>query len=427
MPPPTSRLQNSIDRIATETFDLWYEYAEDYYTLRAVPHLSKTLPALAKVNRVYNGVPLRVWLCQQLSNEGHKRRLALKAIENMDKEAATPEVLAALRELLKDKDEDVRFDVAGALGNMEEKAKIPEVLEELRELLKDKDEDVRYNAAKALEKMGERENIPEVSEPLLRLLKPFDYPDEKVRKLLKDDSGNAFHSVSNALGLLESKDWNVRRSAAKTLGSMSERVTTTAVLAGLVKLLNDEQCGARLYVGEALELIWKAGGRYFDNEECLFVRELARGKCPRLLPRRHWFIMDAQQITESLYSLAAQQAVVVSVRADTFPQNKSSRLRQTNLHLLILPELANPFAALPDGVARYRRLLERSGAELAERLLAVSEPVVCLMGGTGERETLEVLGDYLTALGWGRLTVPQVAQKRSNLVYRLLKRYIPRL
>jgi HEAT repeat protein len=73
--------------------------------------------------------------------------------------AATPEVLQALRERLRDKDGDVRRAAAEALGAMGAAAATSEVLQALTELRdKDEDEYVREAAALALGKMGEAED-----------------------------------------------------------------------------------------------------------------------------------------------------------------------------------------------------------------------------------------------------------------------------
>jgi HEAT repeat protein len=64
--------------------------------------------------------------------------------------AATPEFLAALTQLLRDPERDVRTEAAEAVGRLGAAAATPEVLTALPPLLRDPQDDVRKAAARAL-------------------------------------------------------------------------------------------------------------------------------------------------------------------------------------------------------------------------------------------------------------------------------------
>jgi len=142
------------------------------------------------------------------------RREAARALGRMGEAAATPEVVGALiQRLREDEDWVVRMNAAEALGMMGPAAATLEVLGALAQRLReDEDWRVRYEAARTLGRMGEAAAQPEALGALIQCLR-------------KDEA------------------WWVRTTAAWALGRMGAAAATPEVVEALAERLREDKAG----------------------------------------------------------------------------------------------------------------------------------------------------------------------------------------
>jgi hypothetical protein len=119
--------------------------------------------------------------------------------------------LEPLIKALKDKDWNVRYDAAYALGDIGDKRAV----EPLIKALGDEHMDVRYAAVYALAKIGDKRAV----EPLIKALKD---KEGYVRDIAAEALGNIGdkRAVEPLIKALKDKDWNVRESAAYALDEL---------------------------------------------------------------------------------------------------------------------------------------------------------------------------------------------------------------
>ncbi len=198
-------------------------------------------------------------------------QVRLKAAEaSLGPESQTPEVLAALIELLQDQDTQIRTAAARALGRMGTKAR--EAVPDFAEALHDPEPIVRAAAAQALGKMG-----PEAKEAVPALIKAlgdkssyaqrqvfntgprgdivaFGNRDVYVRVVAAEALGKMGPEAADAIpalqALLKDEQASVREMGAEVLGQMGEQAA--AAIPALRELLRDEQVPVRTKAAEVL-------------------------------------------------------------------------------------------------------------------------------------------------------------------------------
>jgi HEAT repeat protein len=267
-------LSTLMDHLTTCAFSLWWQH-QVRYTEAAVPHLTRTLPALGEVQRQLVGAPLLEGLCQRL-HEGNKRtRLcAAQALGLMGSAVAHhPGVLSALLYgVLHDKDERVRRSAAQALGQIGgAAAQHPEVLPALLDALGNPGAGGRVEAAQALGLMGW--TAMQHAEVLPALLAALRDGDKRVRGeatlALGQIGAVAQHSevLPVLLDALRGVDKDIRMYAVQALGQMGDTAVQHAeVLPALLAALRDEDERVR---GEAAKALGRMRSDTVQHAEVL--------------------------------------------------------------------------------------------------------------------------------------------------------------
>ena len=197
------------------------------------------------------------------------RQKAAEVLGKMGTAAATPKVVQALTERLReDENKGVREAAARALGRMETAAATPEVLQALTERLReDAAKEVRWAAVWALEKMGEAAATPEVLQALTERLREDAAKDVRwvaAWALGKMGPAAATPEVLQALTerLREDEDWGVRWEAAGALGQMGKAAATPEAIQALAeRLLQDESMWVRQAAAGALGKMGRAAAQ----------------------------------------------------------------------------------------------------------------------------------------------------------------------
>ncbi|CAG1994183.1 unnamed protein product [Fusarium graminearum] len=222
-------------------------------------------------------LPDRV-LCDVLSISG-KKKVVLGALGSSER-VFSHSITTALTQLLKDKDSDVRYYAAEAIGN--QSILSDTTVATLMELLKDEDSDIRSSAARAIGKQSIL--LDTTVAALVELLKD---EDSSVRssaaraignqsilsdtivaalvELFKDKDSDVRYYAARAIGnqsilsdttvatlveLIKDKDSDIRSSAARAIGKQSILLDTT--VAALIKLLKHEDRSVRYHAAEAV-------------------------------------------------------------------------------------------------------------------------------------------------------------------------------
>ena len=166
------------------------------------------------------------------------RYAAAEAIGNIGGEAELPTLLKALD----DKDSEVRYSAVGAIGNIGGEAELPALLKALDDL-DDKDSEVRESAAWAIGNIGGEAE-------LLALVKALDDEDSYVRrqvvKAIGKIGGKA--ALPALLKALDDKDRQVRRQVVDAISNIGGQ----AALPALVKALDDKDSSVRRQVVDAI-------------------------------------------------------------------------------------------------------------------------------------------------------------------------------
>ncbi|KAF6803004.1 hypothetical protein CMUS01_15208 [Colletotrichum musicola] len=184
--------------------------------------------------------------------------------------------MAALVELFKNEDSDVRWSAADALGKQSTLSDT--TIAALVGLFKDEDSDVRLSAADAI---GKQSTLSDTT--IAALVGLFKDKDSDVRRSAADALGKQ-STLSDAtmaalVGLFKDEDLDVGRSAANALGNQS--TLSDATIAALMELFKDEYSDIRSSAARAIgkqstlsDTTIAALVELFKNEDC-YVRASA--------------------------------------------------------------------------------------------------------------------------------------------------------
>ena len=166
------------------------------------------------------------------------RASAAEALVKIGAPAVEPLIAA-----LKDKDSDVRYAAAKALGEIKD----PRAVEPLIAALKDESSSVRRAAAEALGKIGD----PRAVEPLIAVPKDY-YSGVRyaVTKALVKIGAPAVEPLIAALKDKDSKDSDVRQAAAEALGEIKDPRAVEPLIAALKDGDSDVRKAAAKALGE---------------------------------------------------------------------------------------------------------------------------------------------------------------------------------
>ncbi|CEF84083.1 unnamed protein product [Fusarium graminearum] len=189
-------------------------------------------------------LPDRV-LCDVLSISG-KKKVVLGALGSSER-VFSHSITTALTQLLKDKDSDVRYYAARAIGK--QSILSDTTVAALVELFKDKDSDARYHAAEAI---GKQSTLSDTT--VAALMELFKDKDRSIRssaaRAIGKQSILSDTTVAALMELFKDKDRSVRSSAAEAIGKQSILSDTT--VAALIELIKDKDSIARSYAAEAI-------------------------------------------------------------------------------------------------------------------------------------------------------------------------------
>ncbi|KAF6783771.1 hypothetical protein CSOJ01_15848, partial [Colletotrichum sojae] len=155
--------------------------------------------------------------------------------------------MPALVGLLKDKDSNVRWSAANALGKQSTLSDT--TVAALVELFKDEDWNVRESAARAIDNQSTLSDATMAA--LMELLKDEDWHVRlSATNTLDNQSTLSDTTIAALVGLFKDKDSSIRRSAARAIGKQSTLSDTT--VAALVELFKDEDSDVRWSAARAL-------------------------------------------------------------------------------------------------------------------------------------------------------------------------------
>lgn len=227
------------DAITTAVFRSWLE-REVAYELAAAPHLTRALPALARINGRIDGTPLRDHLADRLSTAPRRIRRAIAvAIRTMGREAASPAIIGGLLAQLSDQEREgyLREAAVGALGALGDQS--PDVIDALIGQLGNWRSNVHDAAVAALCAFGYEAEFTAIAELVVELFDPAldrrQAAQARIRAMLRDPRGVAarIHMVRYALRASVSGDEIYGRRAASwavlSLGSLGTRKIVEAL------------------------------------------------------------------------------------------------------------------------------------------------------------------------------------------------------
>ena len=146
-------LSGDVDEIARQVIERWHQ-AHEFGTTGAVPHLSRSRPAMAACGGVFFST------VEQGLRDQRSRRWTLELVREVGAAARRPGVLEGLVACLRDPEGDVRSAAAWALGALgSAAAERPGVVEGLVACLRDPEGYVRRAAAEAIPRVIENTRV----------------------------------------------------------------------------------------------------------------------------------------------------------------------------------------------------------------------------------------------------------------------------
>ena len=239
------------------------------------------------------------------------------AIESLGRLAqASPQVIQALLDALRDPSPRIRYQAAENLGRLGDGS--PEVIGMLLDALRDEHVIVRRQAVESLGQLGQ--GRPEVAQALLRMLYE---PDPKVRRQVVDSLvkvGQGMPEVVPALlNELHNPDSKIRYQAIRSLGEVGHR-SAQEVSTALLSLLDDEEWRVRQQVvGSLMQL------SQYSPEALDALISIAHNKSPLL---RTAAVMNLGRLSignvEYRSPEKVEQALIQALSQDSDPNVRST-------------------------------------------------------------------------------------------------------